>query len=240
MIAPLPTQLDVGPRPGGRSASKLVFSAPPRSVQPELLDGLPAESPAARASRRDLRLLNRLLGSHAWFARTIRRNGRPGERTLEIGAGGGELGRTLQPLVSFLSGLDLIGRPAAWPDAAPWFQADVLNFRDWALFPLVLSNLFLHHFDREQLGRIGAGLRHARVIIACEPLRAARSRWLFAAVCPLIRAHAVTRHDGRASIAAGFRGNELPNLLRLDPAVWQWRIRETGRGAYHFVARRRS
>jgi hypothetical protein len=122
-----------------------------------------------------------------------------------------------------------------------WFQTDVLGFAEWAGFPVVVGSLFFHHFGSEQLGRIGAELsRHARVIIASEPLRARRTGRLFSLLCLLIRAHPVTRHDGRASIAAGFRQGELPHLLRLDPAEWRWRGHETRLGACRLVAERRS
>jgi hypothetical protein len=63
---------------------------------------------------------------------------------------------------------------------------------------------------------------------------------LFSLLCILIRAHPVTRHDGRVSIAAGFRNDELPNLLRLDPAEWSWQVRESRFGACRLVAERRS
>jgi hypothetical protein len=105
---------------------------------------------------------------------------------------------------------------------------------------MVIGNLFFHHFDTAQLGVIGEQLgRSARVIVASEPLRTNRTRRLFALVSVLIRAHPVTRHDGRVSIAAGFRHDELPRLLRLDPAVWSWQVRETWRGASRLVAERR-
>ena len=213
----------------------------PRIVQPEILDGLPQGSPAARASRRDLRIINRLLGSRAWFEGVLREQRRAGERVLEIGAGTGELGRILSAIVPDLAGLDLAARPLDWPQPAGWFQADVLEFTGWAGFPLVVGNLIFHHFDHEQLERIGTQLgRHARVIVACDPLRGRRTARLFSLLSVLIHAHPVTRHDGRVSIAAGFRHEELPRLLRLDPAAWSWRARETWRGASRMVAVRRS
>jgi hypothetical protein len=105
----------------------------------------------------------------------------------------------------------------------------------------VIGNLFFHHFDSGQLERIGAHLgRDARLIIASEPRRARRNERLFSLLCILIRAHPVTRHDGRVSIAAGFRNDELPNLLRLDPAEWSWQVRESRFGACRLVAERRS
>ena len=225
----------------GRPQSESI--APPdgsRLVGAEILDGLPHGSPAARASRRDLRRLNRLMGSPRWFDRVLRRHLRPGENILEVGAGTGELGRSLQRIAPGLAGLDLVQRPRDWPPAASWFETDVFAFPGWAGFPVVIGNLFFHHFDGAQLGRLGARLNQARVIIASEPLRRNRTARLFSLVCPLIRAHPVTRHDGRVSIAAGFRHDELPRLLRLDPAIWRWRAWETWRGACRFVAEKRS
>ena len=83
-------------------------------------------------------------------------------------------------------------------------------------------------------------MKDARMIVACEPLRLHRTARLFALICPCIRAHPVTRHDGRVSIAAGFRHDELPRLLGLDPAVWHWRVSATWRGASRLVAVKRS
>ena len=211
-----------------------------RFVGFEILDGLPQDAPAARASRRDLRILNGLLGSQAWFNRVLRRHHRPGENILEIGAGTGELGRSLGRMAPSLAGLDLVRRPVAWPPKARWFETDVFAFAGWTEFPVVIGNLFFHHFDREQLGRLGARLNHARVIIASEPLRVSRAARLFSLVCPLIRAHPVTRHDGRVSIAAGFRHDELPQHLGLDPAIWNWRVEESWRGACRLVAEKRA
>ncbi len=180
------------------------------------------------------------MGSHVWLGRVLRRHLRAGENILEIGAGTGELGRRLDGLAPALAGLDLIRRPVDWPAAGSWFESDVFAFGGWAAFPVVIGNLFFHHFDDRQLGRLGVRLNHARVIIANEPLRMDRAARLFYRVCPLIGAHPVTRHDGRVSITAGFRHDELPRLLGLDPTIWNWRVWETWRGACRIVAERRS
>ena len=237
-----PASPDMGvnrPRPG-RETAAVCEGNTPRSVQPEILDSLSPDSAAARASRRDLRLINRLLGSEAWFKGVLQDRRHSGESVLEIGAGTGELGRALCAVVPDVAGLDLGRRPHGWPPHAPWFETDVLVFTDWADYPVVIGNLFFHHFDRPALAHLGARFNeHARVIIANEPLRQRRTMALFTLICPLIRAHPVTRHDGRVSIAAGFRLDELPLLLQLDPAVWHWRVQETWLGSCRLVAERR-
>jgi 2-polyprenyl-3-methyl-5-hydroxy-6-metoxy-1,4-benzoquinol methylase len=212
-----------------------------RIVEPEILDGLSQDSSAARASRRDLRIINRLLGSEAWLENVLQINRRSGESVLEVGAGTGELGRALSAIVPAVmtAGLDLGRRPLDWPPQALWFETDVLNFTGWADFPIVIGNLFFHHFDHAGLAQLGARLNeHARVIIASDPLRVHRTTTLFSLLCPLIGAHPVTQHDGRVSITAGFRHHELPRLLQLDPSVWRWRVQETWLGSCRLVAER--
>jgi len=211
-----------------------------RSVQPEILDGLPQDSRAARASRRDLSVINRLLGSTGWFRRVLRETYRPDENVLEIGAGAGDLASALSSVVANVAGLDLGRRPLKWPAQAQWFETNIFDFSGWAEYPIVIGNLFFHHFDQAGLAALGAHLnKHARVIIASEPLRVHRSQYLFSLLCPLINAHPVTRYDGRVSIAAGFRREELPSLLQLDVADWSWRVQETWRGACRMIAMRR-
>lgn len=210
-----------------------------RSVRPEILDELSPDSPAAQASRRDLRIINRLQGNQAWFEGVLQDCRHTGESVLEIGAGTGELGRALGAIVPDLAGLDLVRRPMAWPQQAPWFETDVLDFTGWADYPIVIGNLFFHHFDNAGLARLGSRLNeHARVIITSDPLRVRRTTTLFSLLCPLIGAHPVTRHDGRVSITAGFRHDELPHLLQLDPTLWRCRLQETWLGSYRMVAER--
>jgi hypothetical protein len=47
-------------------------------------------------------------------------------------------------------------------------------------------------------------------------------------------------HDAHVSIAAGFRDDELPQHLGLDPAAWNISVKYTTRGVCQLVAIRRT
>ncbi|MEI6862145.1 MAG: hypothetical protein WCL04_07820 [Verrucomicrobiota bacterium] len=214
-----------------------------RTLTPEILDSLPPDHPAARRSRRDLRVFNAVLGGTRWLRHTLPSRVRPGERVLEIGAGTGELGMSLALAGVMVDGLDRAPRPGgtAWPATARWHQTDALAFDGWGSYDVVIGNLIFHHFDAAALRALGEKLSaHARMIVVAEPARRRIFQWLFAALCGLVRADPVSRHDGRVSIQAGFLGDELPALLGLDPVVWRWQVSTTLCGTYLLVAERRA
>lgn len=212
-----------------------------RELQPELLDSLPADHPDALHNRRDLRLVNFVMGNHRWLARTLARELLLGDKVLEIGAGTGELGLRLAAQGCAVDGLDLWPRPAAWPTSSRWHRESLLTFGGYDAYPAVVGNLIFHQFSAADLASLGRRLRESvRVIIACEPTRRKFSQTLFAVAAPLLGANYVSRHDGRVSIAAGFRDDELPQFLGLDPLQWEWRCQSTVLGAYRLVAVRRA
>lgn len=209
-----------------------------RRVQPELLDSLPADDPEAIRSRRELRLINAIMGNHRWLGREIRRQLRPGWRLLELGAGDGSLGARLAGrgvcAASQLAGLDLAPRPVCWPAGATWTRGDVLA-EPLPDAEVVVANLFLHHFDSVALARLGARLPDScRVLIASEPSR----RQLHLAQAGLLALLAllgrVTRHDMMVSIRAGFRGGELAAALGIG--TWECAIGSSVLGAHRLCA----
>lgn len=212
-----------------------------RTLQPELLDSLPPDHPDALHNRRDLRIINGLMGTHRWLERTLRATVRPDETLLELGAGTGELGRRLHRAGLRVAGLDLWPRPQRWPDDAAWHRADLRTFDRYADYPVIVGNLILHQFPDVELAALGAVLRrHARVIAVVEPERQRLFQTVYRCVAPLFLANYVSLHDGHVSIAAGFQRDELGRALGLDAAQWTLHQSSTPLGAHRLLAVRRS
>lgn len=210
-----------------------------RVLQPELLDSLPPDHPDALHNRRDLRLTNRVLGNYRWITGTLSGLPRPPGKVLEIGAGTGELGEHLASRGIATDGLDLWPTPTGWPADRRWHRADLLTFGGYDDYPVIIGNLIYHQFTAGQLAELGEKLRRsAKVIIACEPLRRRSSQVLFATLAPLFGANHVSLHDAHVSVAAGFRSDELPQMLGLRQPDWVCRCHSTMLGTYRMIARR--
>jgi hypothetical protein len=211
-----------------------------REIQPEILDSLPPDHPDALHNRRDLRLTNRLMGNYRWFTRNLTPQILNHDRVLDLGAGTGELGLTLGARDIAVDGLDLWPRPQLWPKGNLWHRSDLLEFDGYSDYRVVIGNLIFHQFHSGQLAQLGSKLtRSARIIMASEPARRRMSQVFFAGVGPLLGVNHVSLHDARVSIAAGFCGDELPQLLQLSPVEWEWRCHSTTFGAYRMIALRR-
>jgi hypothetical protein len=210
-----------------------------RIVSPEQLDSLPHTDAAAIRSRRELRWINWIMGNHRWMARELKLRAAPGARVLELGAGDGGLLEVVRASggveASRWNAVDLAPVPEGWPAEAGWHQRDVFSATPLPGAEVVVANLFLHHFEAEGLMRIGGLLpAECRLILASEPARYVVHRVQGGWLGWLADFHAVTRHDMRCSIEAGFRGAELPDLLGLNG--WRVRVWSTLLGAYRMCA----
>ncbi len=212
-----------------------------RVVKPELLDSLPHDHPEALRNRRELRLVNALMGNHRWLEREARRRLPSGCRALEVGAGRGELALRLRRRMELaVDGLDLCPAPDDWPAERRWWRAGLQRFDGFEAYDAVFANLIWHQFDDATLGAIGARLgQRVRFLFACEPARLSLHVAQFRALATLGGFGRVSRNDGRVSIYAGFRGEELPRILGLDTERWEWRCRSSALGRYSVVAWRR-
>jgi SAM-dependent methyltransferase len=231
-----------------------------RVLEPETLDHLAADDPAAERARRDLRRVNAVMGARRILERALARAlpaGRSGLRLLEIGCGDGRLlldvarrsgERWPAARVDLLDRLPIVdavtlaayaacgwhARPIA-ADVLDWARAD-----DGERWDAVVANLFLHHFDGEALQDVLAGCaRRADRVVACEPRRSA---FALAAshLIVFLGANAVTRHDGVASVRAGFVGGELTALWPEPGGAWRLEEYEDGPFTHCFCAVRRS
>lgn len=207
-----------------------------RTLQPELLDSLPHDDPAALHNRRDLRLTNLVLGTHRWLERVLPSLLRSNDTVLEIGAGTGELGLRLARRGITVAGLDLWPRPQRWPANAAWHREDLRAFAGYGDYRVIVGNLIFHQFSDAELRDLGAKVQGARVIVACEPQRRRISQLLYRAFAPLFGANHVSLHDAHVSIAAGFRSRELAESLGLQSRDWRLRCSSTLSGTHRMVA----
>ena len=210
-----------------------------RLVIPEILDSLPENDPRAIRSRRDLALINAVMGNYRWLAGKMRAADRETpHHWIEPGAGDGPLAAAFSPFSLRVTGLDLAPRPKDWPASWEWRQGDLFKTLPPALGEDepsgLIANLFLHHFKDPSLSSLGEILntRFSHLIFV-EPARKRLFRVLGYGLFPLV--NGVTRHDLQVSIGAGFRRGELASSLGLDP-TWQIREDVTALGAYRFEA----
>jgi hypothetical protein len=219
-----------------------------RSVEPEWLDTLEASDPRARRSRRDLRLINFIMGNAGSVALALGNVLANGARIADLGAGDGtvmlRVARRIRPRPIRVE-LMLVDRAGAisaetiarfrelrW-NATP-LAADAIEWLQQAPagFDVITANLFLHHFEpRALLQLLLLVSARTRVFVACEPRR---SRFALAAsrVLGLAGCGPETRHDAAVSVRAGFRGRELSQAW---PAMQDWELREGPAGLFNHL-----
>ena len=213
-----------------------------RLVIPEILDSLAADDPRAMRSRRDLALINSIMGNYRWLSGKMRAADQASpHHWIEMGSGDGPLAGAFGSSSERVTGLDFAPRPPDWPTAWQWARGDLFETLPDALQEAgesgVVANLFLHHFDDTMLTSLGIILndRVSRLLFV-EPAREMLFRVLGYGLFPVV--NAVTRHDLQVSIGAGFRRGELATMLGLDHS-WQTRDTVTPLGAYRFEAWKR-
>lgn len=228
-----------------------------RSLHSELVDALPADHPAAIETRRDLRLINTLMGHVGILTRSLRKsfpNQQP-SRILEIGAGDGDLllrvarrlpGEEKKVEVVFVDLHNLLTSQTKADFAAlNWdirlVQGDIfqcLSETNGEKTDVVLANLVLHHFSNSQLTDLfSVAAKKADAFIAIEPRRGAWSLF-FAESLSLIGCGPVACHDAPLSVRAGFNGRDLSALWPRDDN-WELLERRAGLFSHLFIARRK-
>ena len=217
-----------------------------RSLEPEWLDALPEEDLRARRSRRDLARVNGLMGNASIIAGMLHAALPAEPRIAEIGAGDGAFAVRVIRALGGTGDIVLVDRGASpsreavqrmaqcgWHAAGA--RADVFEWLD-ATGPLdaIFANLFLHHLDDAQLGRMLKAIAlRAPVFVACEPRRS-RVALLGAHLLGVVGCNDVTRHDAVVSVRAGFAAGEVGALWPNAPGI---RIHERPRGLFSHAFR---
>jgi hypothetical protein len=236
-----------------------------RTVSRETLDVLAASDPRALRSRRDLRRVNRIMGTCGIIIRGMQPAiGRCSRdlplRVLELGAGDGSVMLRVAQELSKSWGavhLTLLDRQAlvdASTSAAfarlGWrVQTLIVNVLDWVAAPtplhlpprwdVIVTNLFLHHFDDIQLPEVLPVIAaRCNLFVACEPRRAPLSL-IGSHLLGAVGASRVTREDAVLSVHAGFRDAELSVVWPHDHGQWQLQEHSAGLFSHFFCAARR-
>ena len=226
-----------------------------RCVQPEWLDVLDPEDPRASRARRDLQRVNKVMGNAAILARALLKAQPHSPRLIvELGAGDGTfLLRVVQRptlrwqggKIIFVDRQSLVGKGTrAAFNALGWdvetVEADVVTWLQHASsgpVDLMIANLFLHHFQSQQLtGLLSSAAMRANLFVACEPRRS-YAALTGSLLLGAIGCNDVSRHDAFISVRAGFADQELSALW---PPSSRHRLKEYAAGLFShcFVAQR--
>ncbi len=179
-----------------------------------------ADPELAAENLRDLVRINRRFGVYRILLSLLRDLVSPGERfsMLDVGSASGDLGASVRGAYSRAEVTSLDRNVTHLQTAAqPRVVADALDlpFADGS-FDIVVCSLLLHEFADDAACRLAARLYRTsrRALVVLELLRhpvayhfLPATRWLFGW-------GRVTLHDGPASVAAGFRADELRRLAR--------------------------
>jgi hypothetical protein len=195
---------------------EVVSSLRTRIIRPELMDDAPEADVVP--CLRDLVRINRRLGGHGVLLRMLDSVVRPADEftLLDVGAATGDTAAAIAgsfpgaSVISLDRDLFHVSGGRGTRVCADGFR---LPFRSRAV-DFVFCSLFLHHFEDERVVeffREAARVAGRAVLVSDLERRLApfmflpATRWLFR-WCDL------TIHDGRISVAAGFRSGELLRL----------------------------
>jgi hypothetical protein len=186
-------------------------------------------------SRRDLRMINFVMGNERWIRSQVAGNRASAAKGIvEIGAGGGELLGSLSKYGP-ATGFDLVPKPQHLGDEVEWKQGDLWDRAEELSGGVLVANLFLHHLHPDELGRLGMIATRFEVLAFVEPLRTNDALWMGERLLPVVGE--ATKHDMIVSIRAGFVEGELPKLLELS-SDWKVSERSTWRGGHRVLASR--
>lgn len=206
-----------------------------RSDELELMDTGAYTAEEYEGCLRELRRVNRLMGDARALRKTLLREiageNRREFSALDVGAGSGELLRTIGEFarggrMNFrLVGLELNARSAkSILEESSNFAAEISSVRGDALrlpfadgaFDYAVCTLFTHHFTDENIVQILGEMRRVsrRRIFAVDLHRHRAAYYLYTTAGRLILKNRLTRSDGALSILRSFKPSEMEDLAR--------------------------
>jgi 2-polyprenyl-3-methyl-5-hydroxy-6-metoxy-1,4-benzoquinol methylase len=230
----------------------------PRLLSPEMLDTLLEDDPRAIDSRKDLRRINRVMGAAGILLQALLSTPTAPtapKRIVEFGAGDGSLMLRLAQRLSsrwtdvhvvLLDRQNVVDHQTLKDFSTIGWRVEIVqaDINEWAAsgearqFDIAIANLFIHHFEAQQIARLFNALSACTAMfVACEPRRE-RLPLLASRLVGLIGANEVTRKDAVISVQAGFRDNELSSLWPTSTPDWNLTERRAGLFSHLFVARR--
>jgi 2-polyprenyl-3-methyl-5-hydroxy-6-metoxy-1,4-benzoquinol methylase len=206
------------------------------SAEVELMDRPQPVSAALEQDLKNLRQLNRWLGSHALIRHFLCRWISPGikVRIADLATGSGDIPRLAVDYARATGGIvtiDAIDQQSATLEVARKLSAGYpeisyvnSNILDWAPaepYDIVLCSLALHHFSDDEAVQV---LRHCRELSRKFVLVSDLRRGWLATIgvyilTALIFREPMTRYDGRLSAARSFSFSEVGEMARR--ASWE-------------------
>lgn len=204
-----------------------------RSHKSELIDTGDYTAEEYEGCLHELRRVNRFLGDARALKKTLLReieNENLREfSVLDVGAGSGELLRTIAEFARGKSKARLVGLELGARSAGAILEesksfAEIFSVRGTALqlpfagdaFDYAMCSLFTHHFSDETIVEILREMKRVarRRIFVIDLHRHALAYFLYTTVGKIFLRNRLVRHDGALSIRRSFRPPELINLAR--------------------------
>ncbi len=226
----------------------LIFKT--RSRQKEILDDFELQGNDLTQNLRELQWVNSNLGGYSVVKEGIERIVDKGNllspiRVVDVGCGGGDTLRELakwsanRPFNLELTGVDANVNAI---DFAKMRSIDFpkIQYKQLNIFSnefkamgadIVMLNLFVHHFEEDQIVEFLAACREKNSVVFINDLqRSAVAYLLFRLTSKLINFSKISRHDGLLSIRKAFTRKELTELLAKAGFTkfsikWKWAFR---------------
>lgn len=224
-----------------------MFNFPLRSSQAEILDDFELKGNDLAENLRELEKVNALLGGHSIVKSGIARlaaakSGNGNNLSIvDAGCGGGDALRMLarwgktRPFEFELIGVDANAEAIKY---AKKHSAGISNIRFHQInilspefaelqADIVMFNLFLHHFDEEQIvGFLKSCKSNGSAILINDLQRSRLAYHSFRLVSRLLRFSYIGRHDGKLSVKKSFTKKDWQRMLKkagIDKYEIQWR-----------------